>query len=92
MRIVSIFIAWLAISIGVFFLAKLFEGLINITALGLFNKLAGAIFGGLKYAFVASLIFYFTNKINFPFEWINADAKAESALYYKVLKMAEWVI
>lgn len=92
MRIVSIFVTWIAISVGIFFLAKLFEGLVNITALGLFNKIAGAVFGGLKYAFVISLLLYFTNKINFPFDWLSPDAKAESVIYYKVLGIAEWVL
>lgn len=92
MRMVSIFIAWIAISVGVFFLAKLFEGLVKITALGIFNKIAGAVFGGFKYAFVAGVVLYFLNKIEMPFEWLSNDAKAESMLYYKILKISSWVI
>lgn len=49
---VSYVIVWIGVSIGAWFLAKLFEGLISITALGLFNKIAGAIFGVLKYSFL----------------------------------------
>jgi membrane protein required for colicin V production len=92
MRIVSIFITWIGISIGIFFLAKLFEGLINITALGLFNKIAGAVFGGFKYAFVISLLLYFLNKFEVNTGWFSSDAKAESFLYYKILKIASTVL
>ncbi len=92
MRIASIFVTWIAISIGIFFLAKLFEGLVNITALGLFNKIAGAVFGLLKYAFVISLLLYFLNKFEINSGWFSSDAKADSFLYYKVLKIASFVV
>jgi membrane protein required for colicin V production len=89
---VSIVTAWVAISVGIFFLAKLFEKLISITALGIFNKIAGAFFGGLKYAFVISLFLYFINKIDIQVSWFNSDVRAESFLYYKILKMSSWVL
>jgi membrane protein required for colicin V production len=85
---VSLLISWIGISVGVYFLAKLFEGLVNIAALGIFNKIAGAIFGGFKVAFLLSLFFFFFNKINFSSSWINADAKAESHFYYPLLKIS----
>jgi membrane protein required for colicin V production len=87
----SLLIAWIGISIAIFFLAKLFEGLINIAALGIFNKIAGAIFGGLKHAFLLSLFFYFFNRINFEISVINSDAKAESFFYYPLLHTATWI-
>ncbi len=88
---VSLLLAWIGISIGIFFLAKLFEGLINIVALGIFNKIAGAIFGGFKYAFLLSLFFFFFNKMNFSTSWLNSDAKAESFFYYKLLNISTTV-
>src|SRR5688572_15608429 len=51
------------ISVGIFFLAKLLTGLVNIAALGIFNKILGAIFGFLKYAFIISIILYFFNQL-----------------------------
>ena len=84
----SLLLAWIGISIGIFFLARLFEGLVKIAALGIFNKIAGAIFGGLKYAFLLSLFFYFFNRINFTTTWLNTDSKAESIFYYPLLHLA----
>lgn len=84
----SLLLAWIGISIGIFFLARLFEGLVKIAALGIFNKIAGAIFGGLKYAFLLSLFFYFFNRINFTTSWLNIDSKAESIFYYPLLHLA----
>jgi membrane protein required for colicin V production len=92
MRYASLFVACIGISIGMFFLGKLFEGLAKVAALGLFNKIAGAVFGGLKYAFLLSLFLYFFNKIHFENKYINSDAKANSRLYYKVGRIAQGII
>ena len=92
MNYISLFLAWIVITIAIFFLARLFQGLAEIAALGLFNKFAGAVFGGMKYALILSVFFYFFNKINFSTTWINADAKAESIFYYPLLKISTAVI
>src|SRR3954471_3049648 len=44
-NIVCSLLMFTIIGVGIFFLAKLFEGLIKIAALGVFNKILGAIFG-----------------------------------------------
>jgi len=89
---VSYVIVWIGVSIGAWFLAKLFEGLISITALGLFNKIAGAIFGVLKYSFLIGLFLYFFNKADTKFKWLETDKKAESIFYYPLLKVGSMVI
>jgi len=85
---VAAFIMFILVSVGIFFLAKLFEGLVNIVALGIFNKILGAIFGLLKYAFIASICIYFFNQLDSKYSWISADKKAESKLYYPLMKTA----
>ena len=85
--ICSIFM-FTAVCAGIFFLAKLFSGLVNIAALGVFNKILGAVFGLLKYAFITSVILYFFNLLDAKHHYISSDTKATSHLYYPVLKMA----
>ena len=92
LRIVSFSIVWIGISIGAWFLAKLFEGLINIAALGIFNKIAGVVFGFLKYAFLLSLFLYFFNKVDTKFNLISTDKKAESIFYYPLLRISKTVV
>jgi membrane protein required for colicin V production len=76
------------VSVGIFFLAKLFTGLINMAALGVFNKILGAIFGLLKYAFIISVCIYFLNLLDAKHHFLSADTKAESRLFYPVAKMS----
>jgi membrane protein required for colicin V production len=90
-HLISVLMAWIGISVAIFFLARLFEGLVNIAALGIFNKIAGAIFGGIKYVLLLSLFLFFFNRIDFNMSWLNADKKAESQLYYPVLKVSTMI-
>lgn len=85
---ISFFLIFLAVSVGMFFLAKLLEGLIGIAALGIFNKILGALFGLSKYLLITSVALYFFHKADAKFHWIKSDTKAESVLYYRVLKVA----
>lgn len=85
---VSLVLVWIGISVGMIFLARLFEGLVNIVALGIFNKVAGAVFGLLKHLLLAALFLYFFNKADSKYKWLNADTKAESKLYYPVLEVS----
>lgn len=85
---ISFFLMFLLVSVGIFFLAKLFTGLINMVALGILNKIFGAIFGLIKYAFIISIILYFFNPLDTKHQYLSPDKKAESHLYYPVLKLA----
>jgi membrane protein required for colicin V production len=89
---VSSLIMFLLVAVGIFFLAKLFEGLVNIAALGIFNKILGAVFGLLKYAFVLSVLLYFFNPLDTEHHYLSADKKAESKLYYPVLKISQTLL
>jgi len=76
------------VCVGLFFLAKLFTGLADMAAMGIFNKILGAIFGLLKYAFITSVLLYFFNLLDVKHHYISSDTKAESHLYYPVMKMS----
>ncbi|MBK7908816.1 CvpA family protein [Candidatus Pollutiaquabacter sp.] len=85
---IAFFLVFLAVSVGDLLPAKLLEGLIGIAALGIFNKLLGALFGFGKYLLITSVALYFFHKADAKFHWLKADTKAESVLYYRVLKVA----
>lgn len=89
---ISSFIMFLLISTGIILLAKLLTGLVNIAALGIFNKVAGAILGGLKYALVLSILIFYFNKLDSKYKWLSPDTKAESHLYYPLSKIVPVVL
>jgi len=79
---------FLLVTTGIIFLAKLFTGLADMAALGIFNKILGAIFGLTKHALVLSVLIYFFNQLDSKHHFISPDKKAESKLYYPVMKVA----
>ena len=66
----SLAITFLAVMIGMYFLGKFLEKILNIVALGLLNKVAGAAFGGAKLAFIMSACVVFLNHAFGHREWV----------------------
>lgn len=91
-RYLSFFLVFLAVWIGVILLGKLFDGLVSVALLGIFNKFAGAVFGLLKYLVVTSVLVFFFHKADTRYRWISPDTKAASHLYYPVLHTATDVL
>lgn len=91
-RYVSFFLVFVAIWIGVVLLGKLFEGLVKVALMGLFNKIAGALFGVMKYWIVTSVLLHFIHKADAKFHVLSPDTKAESWLYYPMMKTGNFVL
>ena len=69
-------------------LARLLEGILELTALNLFNNIGGALFGLIKFGFILSVLFWLTRSLEPGFELIPDQVKEKSFLYSPVLKVA----
>ena len=85
---VSSLIMFLLVVTGILFLAKLFSGLADMAALGIFNKILGALFGLAKHILILSVLIYFFNQLDSKHHFISPDKKAESKIYYPLMKIA----
>jgi len=79
--IISFVATFIAIVIAVHFLGKVLEKSINMIALGLFNKLLGAVFGLLKVALLLSALIFVFEGFDKQFSLIPQAAKSKSVLY-----------
>ena len=84
--IISFIVTFIGVVVVVYFIGKLVEKLVNMVALGVLNKLAGAAFGILKAAVFLSIIIMLINSFND--KWIPKDKKKESLLYSPVAGIA----
>ena len=75
----SLAITFLAVLVGMYFLGKFLERILNFVALGLLNKVAGAVFGGAKVAFIMSGGIVFLNHAYGHRQWVP-DGQAHGAL------------
>ncbi len=80
--IISFAITFVVIVIAVHFLAGVMDKLIKAVALGLVNRISGAIFGILKTAFIISIIIFLLNSINEKAQFLPRD-KIENSMFYQ---------
>ena len=79
-------LTFIIIVVVISLLGRLLTSLVKLMALGLVNRLLGAVFGLLKMAFLASVVFMFLNSSGAGF--IEEETKETSVLYGPVQKLA----
>ncbi len=85
--LISFIVTFLAVVIGIHFLAKILEKVLKLAALGLVNKLAGALFSFLKVALIISVIIYCSSILGDTFNIIPPEIKEESLVYEPIKKV-----
>lgn len=83
-KIVAFALTFLIVVLAIIFLGKLLTKLADITALGLLNKILGAIFGTLKWSLILSVIFLLFDKFNKTIPFVEKETLDESVLYSPV--------
>jgi membrane protein required for colicin V production len=89
--LISFFVTFVLIVIGVHLVAKLVDKLVSAVALGFINRLLGGIFSVLKYAFIISVLMAVVNGIDDRFDIIPDAQKKSSVLYNPVSKLSTMV-
>jgi len=89
MRVIAFIIIFIFVVTVIHLVATLTEKFVRAIALSIFSRLAGAIFGALKTAFILSILMLILLKFeNFTGPIIPGKAKAESKLYGPIENMA----
>jgi len=83
-NVVSFIITFVIIVVAIALAGKALTKIADFAMLGLINKIFGALFGGLKVAFVLSVILLVLDRFpgNVPF--VQEDDQEESVLYYPI--------
>jgi membrane protein required for colicin V production len=92
-KLVAFIIIFLAVVVIVHLIANFFEKGIRAIALGIFSRMAGAVLGALKGAFILSVLFIVVTKIEYYTTTIIPEqTKKESKLYSPIEKLAPNII
>ena len=83
-KIVAFALTFLFVVLAIIFAGKLLTKLADITALGLLNKILGAIFGALKWSLILSVIFLLFDKFNKTIPFLDKKTLDKSVLYSPV--------
>lgn len=85
---VAFLATFIGIVIGTHMLAKLINEMIKLAALNLINRLAGALFSFLKYAFILSVLLSVLEFFSWNTAIIPPDQQSSSLLYKPLSKLA----
>jgi membrane protein required for colicin V production len=85
LQYLTFFIVFIAVVLIMILLAKFMEGILKIGNLNVFNKIAGAFFGMLKFALVVSVILSVFRPVDAQLGLLSAKTKSESYLYQPVI-------
>ena len=90
--VISFAVIFIGVLLIVFGVAKLVQRFVKAVSLGFVNKLAGAIFGMLKFGLLLSMLIFFLEAINKSVSFIPDETKKNSLLYEHVQKIAPAII
>ena len=90
--IVSFIVTFIVVILVIYLLGKITEKLLDLVALGFFNKLLGLVFGVLKGAVLLSVVFFVINTFDVNEKLIKPKAKENSFLYGPVAKIVPSIL
>ena len=91
-KLAAFAITFVLILIGVSILGRILTKVANFAALGILSKVAGAAFGLLKFAFIASAIIMILNPFNKTLNIISQETLNSSILFEPVADFAPKVL
>ncbi len=86
--LIAFSITFVAIVVGIHFIAKMLSKLVDAIALGWLNTIAGMLFGILKSAFIISVFIFIFDKIDTDNSFLSKDIKEQSLLYKPIKILA----
>ncbi|WP_298542302.1 CvpA family protein [uncultured Aquimarina sp.] len=92
MKLTAFAITFIVVVILISIAGKLLTKIADFASLGILNKLLGAAFGVLKFAFIASVIIIFVDAGNRSLNIIKQETLDSSILYSPVKKLAPMVL
>ncbi len=90
--LISFAITFIGIIIGVHFIARLLDKIVSAVALGGINRIAGALFGLIKFGFIVSVVLIILNYIDKQVSFLPPEKVENSLLYEPVSKFAPTLI
>ena len=91
LTIIVFTIIFIGVILGVHFIAKLLEKGIKLIALGMVNRIAGALFACFKYIIILSVLIYLIEMINPLVQVISKEQQAKSVLYDPLKKVSKGI-
>lgn len=87
MKLVAFGLTFILIVIATFAVARLVERLAKMVALGLVNRVLGALFGMMKFLLITGVLIHLTNQLDAKYHFLGPELAKESLLYDPMSKI-----
>ena len=91
-QIIAFFLIWILVPIGLLWVASLLTRVLEVVNLGILNRLAGALVGGLKYALIVSLAIQLIQFIDPNDKLLLKETKKKSVMYYPMEEVGDFFV
>jgi membrane protein required for colicin V production len=88
---ISFFLVFILVILIMVLLAKFLESILKAVKLNAFNKIAGAVFGILKYLLITSIILTLFRPVDEQLKLLKPEWKEESLFYAPVVKASQYI-
>ncbi len=85
----SFALTFIIIVIAVHLLGKFLNKIIQIAALGFINRLAGLLFGLIKFLLLLIVVLFLFETLNNKFNWVSNESLGNSILYEPIIEIAK---
>ena len=86
--IISFSVTFGIIVLVISLIGKLFTKIADFASLGLLNKILGGVFGGLKVAFILSIVLIIFSKLNNTIPFVSEEEQENAVLFEPIKKLA----
>ena len=80
-QIIAFFLIWILVPIALLWVASLLSRVLEVVHLGILNRLAGALFGGVKYTLIVSMAIQLIEFIDPKGDLVSQNIRKDSILY-----------
>ncbi len=88
-QIIAFFLIWILVPIALLWVASLLTQVLEVVHLGILNRLAGAVVGGLKYALIVCLAIQLIQFIDPKDQLLPKETKKKSVTYYPMEEVGQ---
>lgn len=91
-KVIAFVLTFLAVVIGIHYLAKALSKIASIVFLGWLNKMGGVVFGLLKTVLIVGIVLSLFQKVNYKNALVSKETQDKSLFFHPILKTSDFLL
>ena len=91
-KVIAFVLTFLAVVVGIHYLAKALSKIASIVFLGWLNKMGGVVFGLLKTVLIVGIVLSLFQKVNYKNALVSIETQDKSLFFHPILKTSDFCL